>query len=82
MIIKQFKEKYPYFELVTKQMINLANVYDIETNMQIALQTNNINSTDVSIGTGKATGDAQWEQEFKHVNSLLVGTPITFTNSN
>lgn len=82
-MIKIFKDPYPHFEELKKQLVGIATdlkLGDLHVNPdgQIAIQTRNPeqrNWTD-GIGASLPGKNPKWEQEFCHLQYDLVGTPI------
>lgn len=76
-----YKDIYPYFNELRLQVAELKRLTTITDQItcpdaQIALQTNDIESDDWSIGIGKAKGDHAWEQSFNKIHPNIKGTAI------
>ena len=79
--MKIFKEKYPHFDELVKQTLNIIETTPILNsnicpNGQLSIQTDKENSKDWFAGTGGAKGKFEWELSFDKLHLSIQGTPI------
>lgn len=82
-MFRVYKEPYPHFAQVVAQAQSIAEAqalyYDYEGNPdgQVAIQNNQIGTTDWRAGIGKSVAKTlDWEHQFCYLQSELVGTAI------
>jgi len=81
-MIKQFRGVYPKFEQVRVQLVTLARLLEINnihvnSDGQIAIQTNDVSQAGWHTGVGKSTHkDSAWELQFNQIQTGLKDTPV------